>query len=444
MDEPDASSTFGEQCPSTQDCQTWKEFWAKQGLEWRTEPEIDAERQAELTARRSITPDVAQGIYAFKDMKLSRADIEWLLATHENGRGPVEYHDQSQRDRVGLDLRGADLSYAQLQNLPLARTIGDVTWRTWTTLTEKQHRMAAMQLQYTDLKGAHLEASSLEYANLEGADLRGCHLEEANLGEVNLQKAYCEQAHLEGADLWFAHLEGAFLWHTYLQGARFYEARLEGAHLDRPVLANENQVGPRLVDTHWGDANLAAVNWSQIRILGDEYEARQNEREGKVKDRQTCLAEYEVAVRANRQLALALQAQGLSEDAARFSYRAQVLQRKALWLGGLPKFGQYLFSLFLAALTGYGYRMWRILVAYALLNVLFASLYYLFGVFYSPPHLAWTEALIVSVTAFHGRVFSSSFLPGSPQSTVTAFEAVTGLIFEGVFIAMLTQRFFGR
>jgi hypothetical protein len=63
---------------------------------------------------------------------------------------------------------------------------------------------------------------------------------------------------------------------------------------------------------------------------------------------------------------------------------------------------------------------------------------------HAPPHLAWTQALIVSVTAFHGRVFSSSFLPGSPQSTVAAFEAVTGLIFEGVFIAMLTQRFFGR
>lgn len=149
-------------------------------------------------------------------------------------------------------------------------------------------------------------------------------------------------------------------------------------------------------------------------------------------------------MRANRQLALALQAQGLSEDAARFSHRAQVLHRKALWLGGLPKLGQYLFSLFLAALTGYGYRMWRILVTYALLNVLFASLYYFFGVFYAPPHLAWTQALVVSVTAFHGRVFSSAFLPGSPQSTVAAFEAVTGLIFEGVFIAMLTQRFFGR
>jgi uncharacterized protein YjbI with pentapeptide repeats len=444
MDETDALSTQGEQRPNSQDRQAWQAFWATQGKPWRTEPEIDTERQAELAARRNMTPDVAQGLYPFTGMKLSRADIEWLLATHEDGRGPVDSHDQSQRDRVGLDLRGADLSYAQLQNLPLACTIGDVTWRTWTMLTEKQHRMAAMHLQQADLKGAHLEGSGLEYANLEGADLRECHLEEANLGSANLQRAYCEQAHLERADLWFAHLEGAFLWHTYLQGARLYEAHLEGAHLDRLVLADENQVGPRLVDTNWGDANLAVVDWSQIRLLGEEDEARQQKREGKVKDRQTRVTEYEVAVRANRQLALALQSQGLSEDAARFSYRAQVLQRKALWFGGLPKLGQYFFSLFLAALTGYGYRMWRILVAYALLNVFFASLYYLFGVFYAPPHLAWTEALIVSVTAFHGRVFSSAFLPGSPQSTVTALEAVTGLIFEGVFIAMLTQKFFGR
>lgn len=33
-------------------------------------------------------------------------------------------------------------------------------------------------------------------------------------------------------------------------------------------------------------------------------------------------------MRANRQLAVALQAQGLNEEAARFAYRAHVLQRK--------------------------------------------------------------------------------------------------------------------
>lgn len=243
-----------------QDHQTWQDFWTKQGQVWRTEPEIDTERQTELTARRNITPDVTQGVYPFAGMKLSRADIEWLLATHENGRGPVDYHDQSQHDRVGLDLRGADLSHVDLQNLPLARTIGDASWRIWTNLTEKQHRMAAIHLQHADLKGARLEGSGLEYANLEKADLRGCHLEEVDLGSSNMRGVYCEGVHLEGADLWFADLTGAFLWRAYVQGARFYEVHLDGAHLDGLVLADENQVGPLLVDMHWGDANLAVVN----------------------------------------------------------------------------------------------------------------------------------------------------------------------------------------
>jgi len=443
MDELDASLAEGGQHPSMQDHQTWQAFRTKHGQEWRTEPEIDNERQAELTARRSILPDVSQGIYPFTGMKLSRADIEWMLATHEHGRGPVDYHDRSQRDRVGLDLRGADLSYAQLQSLPLARTIGDVSWRTWTNLTEKQHHMAAIQLQNADLKGARLEGSSLEYANLQGADLRGCHLEETNLGSANLRGAYCEDAHLEGADLWFAHLEDAFLWHTYVQGARFYEAHLEGAHLDRLVLAGENQVGPQLVDMHWGDANLSVVNWSQVRILGEEHIAQHKEREGKSKDRATRLKEFEDAERANYQLAGALQAQGLNEEAARFVYRSRILHRKLLALQGRNKFGSYLFSLLLALLTGYGYRMWRIVVVYVLLVSLFAGLYYVFGLSH-PPHMGWLEALILSITAFHGRVFSSPFLPDSPQSIVTACEAIVGFTFEGIFIAMLTQRFFNR
>ncbi len=417
--------------------------WAKHGQPWRTEPEIGADRQAELAARRAITPDVTRGVYPFKGMRLGRADIEWLLATHEDGRGPVNPCDECHGDRVGLDLRGADLSGARLHDLPLARTVGDVTWRTWDTLTEEQHRAAAIRLRDADLKGAHLEGSGLEYADLEGADLRGCHLEGANLGTANLRRAYCEQAHMEGADLWFADLRGAFLWHTYLQGARLYEAHLGGAHLDRVVLADEDGVGPRLMDTHWGDANLAVVNWARVRLLGEERIARQPGRDGTGKERATRLTEFKGAVRANRQLATALQAQGLNEDAARFAYRSQVLQRKVLALQGGRKAGPYLFSLFLALLTGYGYRMWRIVVAYIVLVSLFAALYYGFGLGH-PPHLSGGAALILSITAFHGRVFASPFAPDSPQSIVTAVEAVTGFTIEGIFIAMLTQRFFGR
>jgi hypothetical protein len=71
-------------------------------------------------------------------MKLSRADVEWLLATHEHGRGPIDWSDEGQREREGLDLRGADLSRVDLQNLPLARTIADVTWTQYFDLTEEQ------------------------------------------------------------------------------------------------------------------------------------------------------------------------------------------------------------------------------------------------------------------------------------------------------------------
>jgi uncharacterized protein YjbI with pentapeptide repeats len=444
MDDPNVLPLSANRHSAIRTRDEWHVFWASQDQRWRTEPEISTERQAELSTYLSVQPDVERGVYPFRRIKLNRADVEWLLANHEDRRGPVDYNDPSQRERSGLDLRGADLSYAQLQNLPLARTVGDVTWHIWNNLTEKQHRMAAMQLQHADLKGAHLEAARLEYANLEGADLRGCHMEEANLGTANLQGAYCEGIHLEQADLWYAYLNGAFLWHAYLQGARLFEAHLAGAHLNDLVLVDEQQhIGPQLVDTHWGDANLAVVNWSQMQMLGDEYKAHQKQQDGRAKDRTTRIREFEEAVRANRQLALVLQAQGLNEDAAQFVYRSQILQRRLFALQGTRRLGSYLFSLLLALLTGYGHRMWRMLIAYVLLILLFAAFYYSFGLSY-PPHLNWAETIILSITAFHGRVFSSPYQLGSPQGIVTAAEAITGLLFESIFVAMLTHRFFNR
>ncbi len=77
------------QIPTTNDPETWREYWQLLKQPWHTEPEIDEERQISLAMRTSIKPDIKQGIYPFKDLKLSRADVEWLLATHEGGRGPA-------------------------------------------------------------------------------------------------------------------------------------------------------------------------------------------------------------------------------------------------------------------------------------------------------------------------------------------------------------------
>jgi hypothetical protein len=87
------------------------------------------------------------------------------------------------------------------------------------------------------------------------------------------------------------------------------------------------------------------VHWSNVHELGDERVVwhmlrywKQNKRAGNLKREDIPLYEYQVfaqlvdAVRANRQMAIALQSQGMNEEVARFSYRAQVLQRSVvLW-----------------------------------------------------------------------------------------------------------------
>ena len=417
--------------------------WAERGQPWRTEQEISPERQSELAARRAVTPDAVRGEYPFKGVRLDRADIEWLLSTHEGGRGPVDPTDASQGDRVGLDLRGADLSYAKLSNLPLARTGRDPSGPRQMELNEQQRRMVATDLRGADLSGAQLQDSRLDYANLMRANLRGCRLDGASMWGVNLKEADCDGAHLEGADLWNAHLEGAYLYRAHLQRARLHEAYLAGVHFTDLNLTDEDGVGPFVADIHWEGVNLSVVNWSEIRILGDDLQAVPREAGGTARQQELRFRLFSSAARANQQLALALQAQGMTDDANRFFYRSRVLQRKLLGRYGGRRPGPYLASLLLEGLTGYGYRMGRMIVAYIALVALFAALYYHFG-HTGAAHLGVREAVVLSITSFHGRVFSSPFTVTDPQSVIAAVEAVTGFLFEGLFIAMLAQRVFGR
>jgi len=146
--------------PPTRDPDQWRAYWASQGQKWRTEPEIDKERQAYLAQRRLIPPDIEHGIYPFKDIKLDRADVEWLLATLD-GRGPVDWGDESQREREGLDVRGADLRRGDLQKLPLARLIGGLKLDEWRDVTQGQRDMAAVHMEEAKFTEAHLVVHSL-------------------------------------------------------------------------------------------------------------------------------------------------------------------------------------------------------------------------------------------------------------------------------------------
>lgn len=213
--------------------------------------------------------------------------------------------------------------------------------------------------------------------------------------------------------------------------------------LDDATLGNEHHIGPHLADTQWGTTNLAVVDWSQVSKLGDEWEAMQKTTPHgvtiKIHER---LDNYRAAVRANRQLAVALQAQGLNEEAARFAYRAQRLKRVVL--RRQKKIGQYLFSGFLDLLAGYGYKPGRSVIAYLVIIFGFMGLY-LLNAHLVVPHLRWDEALVLSVSSFHGRgFFSQDISLGDTYARLAAAEAVIGLIIEISFIATFTQRFFGK
>src|SRR5947209_20547530 len=78
------------QRPTDDDADAWRAYWQAKGQPWRTEPEIDEGRKEELERRRSIKVDLDRSDYPFfQGIQLSRSDIEWLLATHDDGRGAV-------------------------------------------------------------------------------------------------------------------------------------------------------------------------------------------------------------------------------------------------------------------------------------------------------------------------------------------------------------------
>lgn len=439
---------------------SWSAYWTAQEMPWRTEPAVDEQRQQFLSERRAVKPDIQRGIYPFKDIRLTRAEVEWLLATHENGRGPVNWNDPTQWLRRGLDLRGANLCGVNLRRLPLAGLRGGFTYPESEALSATPDQL------------------EMGVAHLEGADLTGAHLEGADLREAHLEATYLAKTHLEGKHLSTDELVPVrkfiqdfpeILRPANLQGAFFSAA----TSLTQTMLGNKEHGYVRIADVRWGSVNLWRVEWTQSTgsrlsrrrkaiILGDEQLARQPENDEQLARQPKDLDgipntkpprgwEFAVAVRANRQLAVALRNQGMNEDADRFAYRAQVLQQEVL--RRQRKFGGYLFSRLLDGVAGYGYKPIRGLIAYVLVILGFAFAYGLathgvltFGLAPSSiKPLQWYEALVLSISSFHGRGF---FQPvqslGDPVAIIAAGEAIIGLLIEISFIATFTQRFFGR
>ena len=98
---------------------------------------------------------------------------------------PIDWGDERQWHRVGLDLRGADLRAVDLKELPLSCLQGSLKWNSFPDIIQEQRNNALIHLRGADLRRAHLE----------GAILAGVHLEQVELADAHLEYAYLIRAH---------------------------------------------------------------------------------------------------------------------------------------------------------------------------------------------------------------------------------------------------------
>lgn len=385
----------------------------------------------------------------------------------ENDKPWGKFPSQERRDK--LDLRLAE--WASMSDSDKSSRLGPFNWdwgkNFWLSGADVFY-LAARSLVQPDCTIAdateHLSHPTV-YQHVYLPDL---HLEHARLRNAHLEHAVLRQANLEQADLIGAHLEGAYLWQAHLEGADLRGAYLDAATVLREVTIKTPTHGTVCVaDVHWGGANLAVVQWTVLRRrlrgiyrhfvdiqVGDEGLAWEPIHRRRLPHslaaldahlrlwQAPALSHLEPAARANRQLAAAMRDQGMNDEADHFAYRAQVCQRD-VYLQRL-RLGRWLFSWLLFIIAGYGYRPLRTLFWYAAIIVGFALAYMHFGHINGQP-FEFDEALVFSVTSFHGR----GFFPGtlSLKDVVTklaAAEAMVGLLIEFSFIATFTQRFFGK
>jgi hypothetical protein len=297
-------------------------------------------------------------------------------------------------------------------------TRGELRWvmeeRRWSGATSLSGAYEHANLSRAAFSGANLSGTSLQYANLSGAAFNYATLSKVDLSGADLSRVVFFGANLSGAYLISANLSGADLGGANLSGAILRIARMDATTKLLDVHLNDDTF---VADVVWNGVPLTRLNWEDVSVLGEERAAWQpKDGDGKRKGKARRLREFADAVLASRQVATVLRSQGLNEHADRFAYRAQLLQRQVLrrqrhylrWLG----------SLFLWGIAGYGYRPLRSVLSYLLVVAAFGALYFTLGGVHGQA-LSWNEALVVSLTAFHGRgFFATAFQPGDPQCVV--------------------------
>jgi uncharacterized protein YjbI with pentapeptide repeats len=280
-----------------------------------------------------------------------------------------------------------------------------------------QRILGSMNLSGALLHGTNFEGATFLVSNLSDADLTGANLRFADLSGTNLRGTKLRRAKLEGVSLIGALLNA--------------DTVLEGISLDQNTC---------ITDVYWNSSRLSLVSWTPERF-GDEYPNRQM----KSKKPSERITVYRNAARAYHGLVVALREQGLAEPASQYHLREMVMRRQLLWQQ--RNYGGWLLNILLDAVAGHGEKPGRAFIAYLGIVSIFAAIFWcLTNFLHTPgqPSLNIGEAVVLSLSSFHGRgFFTNTIQLGDPLAYAAAFEAVSGLFIELIFIATFSRRFLG-
>lgn len=248
---------------------------------------------------------------------------------------------------------------------------GDTTeWNDWRNgnprveINLERAQFSGINLQGADLRRANLQGANLHKANLKGAELGQANLQGAVLGKADLQDVRLTGADLQGVNLFEADLQGADLWRANLQGADLIYSNLQGAHLRLANLQGANLRRAKLQGTDLSWADLKGTDFNMAAVDGETIiDTRKT-------DKKTDFT-------------------GVGLDNARVEPGVKQLLkyniRRLGWMKWYKKhpFGRWLVQMFWE-ISDYGRSTGRIIACFFALAVVFAGVYYVWGLIDHP------------------------------------------------------------
>jgi len=288
-------------------------------------------------------------------------------------------------------------------------------------------------LQKVDLREAHLEKANFTRANLsqtdmseahlfdaklEGADLIGASLRNADLTHCDLRGADLTKASLNDSRLWSANMTGANLTECEMSGADLWNAKLFNVKVWHTVFKDAKSITKRSFSKNSQLYDTAKINESGILSAEESY----------------------------RDLKGYFLSNGMYNDASWAAFNEKTMERKIF---KKKKDLNYIPSLVMNILCGYGEKPYRIILsafgaimAFALLYAMLQSVQCSSSKDYV---LRWSDYIYYSTITFT-TVGYGDFIP-RPNGffrLLSASEAFCGIYLTGIFIFTLARKYSAR